>query len=108
MAVAAGWGGVGAREGPRRALRAPFRADAFCPVWLVCAALHACVRAWKAPRSALEVPIRYDTIRLGHLEPSESSKPEQRDTENVQVPERVLCARGQGAQRLGGEARARG
>ena len=50
------WGGVGAREGPRRALRAPSRGDAFCTFLLVVAALHACVGAWKAPRSAPEVP----------------------------------------------------
>ena len=56
VAVAAGWAGVGAREGPRRALRAPSRGDAFCTFLLVCAALHACVGAWKAPRSAPEVP----------------------------------------------------
>ena len=56
VAVAAGWGGVGAREGPRRALRAPSRGDAFCMFLLVCAALHVCLGAWKAPRSAPEVP----------------------------------------------------
>ena len=56
VAVAAGWAGVGAREGPRRALRAPSRGDAFCTFLLVVAALHACVGAWKVPRSAHEVP----------------------------------------------------
>ena len=59
MAVAAGWGGVGAREGPRRALRAPSRGDAFCTFLLAVAALHACRGcACKVPRSALsaEVP----------------------------------------------------
>ena len=56
VAVAAGWAGVGAREGPRRALRAPSRGDAFCTFLLVVAALHACVGAWKVLRSDPEVP----------------------------------------------------
>ena len=56
LKVWAGWAAVGAREGPRRALRAPSRGDAFCTFLHVCAALHACVGAWKAPRSAPEVP----------------------------------------------------
>ena len=43
VAVAAGWAGVGAREGPRRALRAPSRGDAFGTFLRVGATLHACV-----------------------------------------------------------------